>query len=301
MSKTMLKLMIQGVLLALLTTGTVQAATRCLPDDASLPATWTKNYPAHRIIGNLYAVGGADLASFLITTDAGLILVNTGLEDSTEDLRTNMETLGFKLEDIKLLLTTQAHFDHVAVFAEIQAMTGAPMWATAPDAPILKDGGTSDPHFGHCLEFRFKPIQVDRILADDETFTLGNTTIRTHLHPGHTEGSASYSFAVRENDRDYQVLIDNMGSINDGKKLLINPTYPVVASDFATTYRKQLDMDIDVWVASHASQYGRDKKYQPGQAYDPDRFVDPDGFKLAVERLRQIFFEQLRAEIMGSD
>jgi len=297
----MLKRVIRSVLLLLLTTGTVQAATQCLPDNASLPEAWSKSYPAHRIIGNLYAVGGVDLASFLIATDAGLILVNTGLADSTRDLRTNIESLGFRLEDIKLLLTTQAHFDHVAAFAEIQALTAAPMWATAPDAPILEDGGASDAHFGHCSEFRFEPIQVNRILADNEIFTLGNVNIRTHLHPGHTEGSASYSFTVRENERDYRVLIANMGSINDGKRLLIEPTYPIVASDFATTYRKQLALEIDVWVASHASQYGRDKKYQPGQNYDPDTFVDPNGFRLAVERLRQIFLEQLQAEVMASE
>ncbi len=258
------------------------------------PAGWTTPFPAHRVIGNLYAVGFEDLGVFLITSDAGHILINTGLADSAAPIRENVESLGFQLEDVRILLCMQAHFDHTAALAEIKALTGAEMWGTAKDTRILEDGGFSDPHFGGRVTFA--PIQVDRQLSDGDLIELGDIRLTVHDHPGHTEGSSSYSMTVTENGKDYRVVIANMGTINPGKRLLVDPTYPGVAEDFAKTYREQKAMDVDVWVAAHGSQYGLLEKYQPGQAYDPGTFVDPDGFLAEVERLETIYLEQLAAE-----
>jgi metallo-beta-lactamase class B len=101
---------------------------------------------------------------------------------------------------------------------------------------------------------------------------------------------------VREGGRDYNVAIANMGTINPGKQLLVDPTYPGVADDFAETFRKQKALDVDVWVAAHGGQYGLHDKYEAGQPYDPDTFVDPEGFLAAVERLERLYLEQLAAE-----
>ena len=276
--------------------GVSASAAEPCPNVDALPANWHAAYPAHRIIGNLYAVGGYDLAAFLITTPAGHILVNTGLADSTRDIRANIERLGFRLEDIRILLTTQAHFDHTAALAEIKDLSGAEMWATAKDARVLADGGASDAHFGHCEAFRFTPVRADRILEDGAVIELGGMRITTHLHPGHTEGSSSYTFTHRENGKSYRVLIANMGTINDGKQLVVEPTYAGVAQDFADTFRRQHALEVDVWVASHASQYHRDSKYRPGQPYDPERFADPRGFKAEVARLEELYTRQVIAE-----
>lgn len=258
------------------------------------PDSWTTPLTPHRVIGNLYAVGFEDLSVFLITSDAGHILINTGLADSTGPIRSNIEALGFRLEDVRILLCQQAHFDHAATLAEIKAMTGAEMWATAKDTRILEDGGFSDPHFGGRVTF--EPVKVDRRLSDGDLIELGDIHLTVHDHPGHTEGSSSYSMTVSENGRDYRVLIANMGTINPGKKLLVDPTYPGVAADFARTYREQKAMALDVWVAAHGSQYGLADKWEPGQAYDPDTFVDPEGFVAAVEKLEAIYLEQIAAE-----
>ena len=128
-------------------------ATACLLAASALslgaqPEGWTRPFPGHRVIGNLYAVGTYDLGVFLLTSEDGHILINTALEDSATLIRDNMESLGFRLEDIKILLTMQAHWDHTAALAEIKQLAGAEMWATAGDAPVLDDGGFSDPHFG---------------------------------------------------------------------------------------------------------------------------------------------------------
>ena len=258
------------------------------------PEGWTRPYPGFQIIGNLYGVGTYDLSVFLIATDEGHILINTGLEDSTAMIRDNMASLGFELEDVAILLTQQAHWDHTAALAEIKQTAGAEMWATADDARVLEDGGFSDPHFGGRVSF--PPVTVDRILGEGDVIELGGASLSVYEHPGHTEGSSSYAMTVRENGRDYRVLIANMGTINDGKQLVIDPTYPGVADDFAATYSGQKAMEIDVWVAAHGGQYGLHDKYQPGQAYSPDTFVDPEGFRAAVERLEQIYLQQLEDE-----
>ena len=258
------------------------------------PADWTEPFPGHRVIGNLYAVGTAGLGVFLITSDEGHILINTGLEDSTPLIRENIESLGYRLEDVRILLTMQAHWDHTAALAEIKEITGAAMWATAGDGRVLEDGGFSDPHFGGRVSFR--PVEVDRIISDGEIIELGDIRLRVHEHPGHTEGSSSYSMQVAENGGDYDVAVANIGTINEGKRLVVDPTYPGVAEDFARTYASQKAMDVDVWVAAHGGQYGLHDKYQPGQAYSPDTFVDPEGFLAEVERRERIYDEQLAEE-----
>ncbi len=255
---------------------------------------WSRPFPAHRVIGNLYAVGTYDLAVFLVTSQDGHILINTGLEDSTPLIRENIESLGFRLEDVKILLTMQAHWDHTAALAEIKALTGAEMWATDGDAPVLADGGFSDPHFGG--RESFKPVSVDRVIEEGDLIELGEARLTVLESPGHTAGSSSYTMTVVEGGRTYDVVVANMGTINPGKQLVVDPTYPGVAEDFADTFRKQRALDIDVWVAAHGSQYGLHDKYEAGQAYDPSTFVDPEGFRGAVERLEKAYTDQLAAE-----
>jgi len=255
---------------------------------------WTRPFPGHRVIGNLYAVGTYDLSVFLITSDDGHILINTGLEDSTSLIRDNMQSLGFQLEDVSILLTMQSHWDHTAAMAEIKQIADAQMWATPKDARVMEDGGMSDPHFGGRVSF--KPVTVDKIIRDGDVIELGNIELTVHEHPGHTEGSSSYSMVINENGRDYHVAIANMGTINPGKKMIVDPTYPGVSGDFAATYRDQKAMEVDVWVAAHGSQYGLHDKYVPGQEYSPETFVDPEGFFAAVERLEKRYLEQLATE-----
>ncbi len=258
---------------------------------------WTRPFPGHRVIGNLYAVGTYDLAVFLVTSEDGHFLINTALEDSTELIRQNIESLGFRLEDVKILLQMQAHWDHTAALAEIKEITGAEMWATVDDARVLEDGGFSDPHFGG--EQSFTPVEVDRILAEGDVLELGAARLTVVEMPGHTEGSSGYAMTVHEAGRDYRVIIANMGTINAGKQLVVDPTYAGVADDFAATYQKQKALDIDIWVAAHGSQYNLHDKWGPGNPYDPNTFVDPEGFRLAVERLEQAYQDQLEAERQG--
>jgi len=168
------------------------------------------------------------------------------------------------------------------------------MLATAGDAPVLQDGGFSDPHFGGRVSF--EPVRVDKIIVDGELIELGEIRLTVVETPGHTAGSSSYTMLARENGRDYNVVIANMGTINAGKRLVVNPTYPGVAEDFAETFRKQKAMDVDVWVAAHGGQYGLHGKYEAGEDYRTETFVDSEGFVTAVENLEKLYLEQIAEE-----
>ncbi len=288
-------------LIGLLILGVAKSHAQCEPPGWTGPAEWAEPFPGHRVIGNLYAVGTAGLSVFLITTDDGHILINTGLQNSTPLIRQNIESVGFRLEDIKIMLIMQSHFDHTAALAEIKELTGAEMRATADDARVLEDGGASDAQYGECTYSRFPPVEVEEILSEGDVVEIGSVRLMVHEHAGHTRGSSSYSMTVRENGRDYKVLIANMGTVNPGKRLVVDPTYPGVADDFAETFKKQKEMDVDVWVAAHGSHYRRDDKYTPGQAYSPDTFVDPQGFLATVELYEQKFLEQLLKEHEQND
>jgi len=286
MTNRPLRCLILSLLFSLTTTVTAQSDP---------PEGWVTPFPAFQIIGPLYGVGMLDLSVFLIVSEEGHILINTGLADSTDHIRANIASLGYELEDIRILLTMQAHWDHTAAMAEIKELADAEVWATEADARVLEDGGFSDAHFGG--RQTFEPVGVDRIIRQGDVIMLGDLQITVHEHPGHTEGSSSYTFQWTEAGETYAVAIANMGTINAGKRLVVDPTYPGVAADFATTYHDQKQMEVDVWVAAHNGQYNMHEKYQPGQAYSPDTFIDPEGFLAEITALEDAYLETIAAEL----
>ena len=284
------------VLLFLLLAFTVPQAMLSA-EEPQWPSGWTTPYPAHRIIGPLYNVGFEDLSVFLIETSEGHILVNTGLADSMETIRENVESLGLEFGDIRILLCMQAHFDHAAALSEIKALTGARLLATQKDARVLEDGGRSDPHFGGEHWAWFEPISVDELIKEDDQIELGEVSLKVHAHPGHTEGSTSFSLIVEEDGESYDVLIVNGASINPGKRMFVNPTYEGVGDDFKQTLEKQSALAPDIWVTAHGSQYGLNDKHVPGDDYNPRAFIDPEGYQQMVSRYSRLFERQVVKEL----
>ena len=270
----------------------------CLGTSASAQqnAEWRQPFPPFKLIGNVYWVGTYDLSTYLITTDAGHILINSGFEDTVPQIVEGVEKLGFKMSDVKMLTATHAHGDHVAGLAELKRLTGAQMLMSEADAVLLEDGGVSDFRFGDGRNPSFKAVKVDRRLKDRDTITLGGVAVTAHHHPGHTKGATSFTLTVREGGRDYRVVIANMGSINPGVTVSGMPKYPAIGDDYARTFAAQKALPVDVFLASHAAQFRMHEKYQPGDAYDPNRFVDPQGYLAAVERLEGVYREQLARE-----
>ncbi len=263
----------------------------------TMPAAWSQNYPATQIIGNLYDVGGYDLSSFLITSDAGHILINTGLEGSAAMIESNLKSLGLRMADIKILLTTQAHFDHTADLALIKEQTGARLLATDADKSFLEDGGLSDPLIGGIESFR--PVTVDGVIADGDVIEVGDIRLSVLEHPGHTEGSASYAMTITESGNSYDLLVVNMAYINEGVNVAIKPTYHGIAEDFEKTFESQRELSPDIWVSSHKSAYGFHQKHTPGQAYDPRAFYDPAGYVEAVRLHEVTFVNKVYDELLG--
>ncbi len=270
----------------------------CASASAQVPQNpdWRRLFPAFKLIGNVYWVGTHDLSTYLITTDAGHILINSGFVETVPEIRKGVEQLGFDFDDVEILLATHAHLDHVAGLAELKRSTGARMMMSEADAVSLEDGGKSDFRFGDSPETHFEAVQVDRGLKDQATIELGGVTLTAHHHPGHTKGATSFTLTVRDGGRDYRVVIANMGSINPGVTVSGMPKYPTIGDDYARTFAAQKALPVDVFLASHASQFGMHEKYKSGDPYDPNRFVDPQGYLAAVERLEKIYLEQLARE-----
>jgi metallo-beta-lactamase class B len=264
------------------------------PGQSEPADTWRTPFAAHRVAGNIYYVGTYDLACFLITTPQGHILINSGTKESTPLIKASVEKLGFRFSDIRVLLTMQAHFDHVAALAEIQKLTGAKMWATEADAKLLRDGGKSDFHLG--AQYNFAPVSVSRVLKDKETIRFGNVEMVVHLTPGHTQGSATYSMVIEEEGKKWPVLFANMGSINEGVKLINNAKYPQIAEDYKRTFERQKSLECQIFLSAHASQYRLHEKFKPGDPYSVKTFVDPEGYKAAVQRYEDLFKKQLESE-----
>jgi len=253
---------------------------------------WSQPYPPFRVAGNLYYVGTYDLGCYLIVTPEGNILINTGLAASTKIIRENIEALGFRFADTKILLTTQAHFDHVGAMAEIRRLTGAKMMADEMDAPVLSDGGRSDYEMGQ-NGITFEPIKVDQLLKDNDIINMGSTRLVMLHHPGHTKGSCSYMLDVVDELQAYKVLIVNMPTIITAKNFSSIPAYPDIAKDYAYTLDALKDLSFDLWLSSHASQFSLHTKHKPGDAYNPAAFSDRQGYDKELDYLNNQFVKKM--------
>lgn len=240
-------------------------------------------------------MGTYDLGCYLITTSKGNILINTGLASSGAQIKSNIEALGFRLADTKLLLTTQAHYDHLGAMATIKKWTGAKFWVNTPDATVVADGGASDYAFGTGTP-SFEPVKVDSLLKNGDTIRLGDATLVLLSHPGHTKGSCSYLLQTKDAKRGYTVLVANLPGIVIEKKFEEVHSYPGIAADYAATFRSLKSLRFDLWVASHASQFELHKKRKPGGAYRPAAFSDLAGFNAAVAELEKAYEEHLKKE-----
>jgi metallo-beta-lactamase class B len=258
-------------------------------------SAWSKPYQPFRIAGNLYYVGTYDLACFLIVTPEGHVLINSGLAASATMIKKSVEALGFKFADIKILLTTQAHYDHVAGLAEIKENTGAKMMVHENDAQVLGDGGSSDFSFGGNGS-TFAPVKADRLLHDGDTITIGETTLRVLHHPGHTKGATSFLMDAKEEKRSWKVLIVNMPSILTQTRIYGMPSYPNVGRDYKHTLESLKKIEFDLWVASHASQFGLHDKRKEGDGYRPEAFADQAGYEASVNSFLQEYRNRLKSE-----
>src|SRR5579863_8491873 len=222
---------------------------------------WTEPFPPHRVIGNVYYVGSRGLASYLITTPEGSILVNSSLESSAPLIRTSIEKLGFKFSDVKILLISHAHFDHCAGSFQIKELTGAKYMVIDADVQEIENGGKGNFQYGQMPNMLYKPVKVDRVLHDGDQVKLGGVVMVAHLTPGHTKGCTTWTLKVRDGGKTYDVVIVGSPNINPGYKLVNNPLYPQIASDYEKMFRVLKSLNCDVFLGAHGDYYGMQAKY----------------------------------------
>lgn len=246
---------------------------------------WNKPAEPFHIIGPVYYVGTADLSVYLIETKRGLILLEQGLPESVPLIEANIEKLGFKLNDVKLMLAGHAHFDHVGGLAALQKATGAKVVASAKDTPFLEHGRIT---FGPSEPITFVPVKIARMVHDGETVSFGGVTLTAHLTPGHTPGDMSWTMPVNDNGTAHTVLF--AGSLTTGGNPLINvPEYPTIAADFRYSFAKMRSFKADVLLTEHQSLSHEIEKAAQRRPGGANPFVDPGELARYVDASEKAF------------
>jgi metallo-beta-lactamase class B len=254
---------------------------------------WTEPFPPFRIAGNLYYVGSKGLASYLIATPNGNILINSDLEANVPMISASIEKLGFHFADTKILLISHAHWDHDAGSATILQRTGAKYMVMDADVSVVESGGKTDFQYGHTASSLYQPAKVDRILHDGDEMTLGGTVLVAHLTPGHTRGCTTWTMKVADGGKTYNVVIVGSPNVNPGYKLVSNTAYPQIAEDYERMWRVLKSLPCDIFLGAHGGYFGLDEKYPLRKDGGANPFVDPDGYKRFITQKEEEFRTEL--------
>jgi len=256
--------------------------------------SWNQPIEPYRIIGNLYYVGATGVSSFLITTPDGHILMDAGFAETVPQIEANVKKLGFKMSDIKILLISHAHIDHAGGIAALKKQTGAQLAVLDKEIPLLERGGRDDFAWGD--QYAFTPAKADRALHDKETVSLGGTALTVLWTPGHTQGNATWTMNVKEQDREYHVVF--MGSLSSpGYRLVKNEKYPEIVEDYRRTFTILKSLPCDVFLSQHGFFFSMTEKIEAmknGAKENP--FIDPKGYRNAIEQSEKAFNDQLEKE-----
>jgi metallo-beta-lactamase class B len=275
-----------GIFLSIALVFAAQAAAQ---DD---PA-WTKPFPPFRIAGNLYYVGSEDLASYLVVTAQGNILINSGLEANVPQIQKSVERLGFNFRDTKILLISHAHRDHCAGASLVKKLTGAQYFVMDADVPVVESGGKADFQYGARPDMQYPPAHVDHELHDGETVELGDTVLTAHLTAGHTKGTTTWTMDAKDGNKTYHVVIVGGPNVNPDSKLVDNTAYSLIADDFAQGFDVLKGLPCDIFLGAHGSYFDLEAKYARMKKGDHDAFNDPIGYKDYIADREKAFQAEL--------
>jgi len=247
--------------------------------------------PFH-IIGNIYYVGARNIASYLITTPQGHIMIDTGTKEMHEVIRANVEKLGFKLQDVKILLSGHAHFDHVQGHAAMKKATGAKVMAIGEDAVALAAGTDNSP----LGDEGWEPVAVERVLKDGETVTMGGTTLRAVWTPGHTPGCTTWTTRAQEKKKTYAIVFQACGAPNAGVKLIGNTKFPMLVKDTLRSFEIQKNLKADIYLPMHPEELfaGKIERIKAGET--PHPLFNPDGYAKLIVNTETNFKKRVEEE-----
>jgi len=256
----------------------------------TLKVKWNTPAEPFKKIGNVYYVGTDGLASYLITSPQGHILVDTVMPEATSQIKASIEKLGFKVTDIKYLVNTHAHIDHTGGLAEMKQASGAQMIAGEADKPVLEGGYY--PGAQEETALAFPPVKVDRTVREGDTVSVGDVTLTARETPGHSPGCTSWEFVVKDGDATRSVLIFCSGTVALNR-LVANPTYSGIVTDYRKTFARARDMKVDVLLAPHPEMYRMQDKRALISDGAPNPFVNPGEFNAYAATLEKAFEDAL--------
>jgi metallo-beta-lactamase class B len=258
-------------------------------------------YPAHHVIANIYYVGSKGQANYLITTPAGNILVNSGLEGNVPMIKESIAKLGFKYSDTKVLLISHAHFDHDAGSAQVVKDTGARYEVMDADVPTVESGGKKDFQYNNVKEYLYPAVKVARVLHDGDTVSLGGTVLTAQKTPGHTRGCTTWTMKVQDGGKTLDVAIVGSPNVNPGYVLVGNKDYPGIVQDYEQTFKVLKALPVDVFLGAHGDYYGMDAKYPKLKAGAANPFIDPAGYKAYIANRETAYRKELARQQASPD
>lgn len=277
--------MMRRVLLLSFVFGFVLVASENSSVHAQGNPDWHRQFPAFKIAGNLYYVGTADLAVYLINTPQGNILINSDFAEDVPLIHKSIEQLGFKYADTKILLISHAHSDHDEGVGLIKRETGARLMVMDADVPAEESTAPGRPG-----------AHVDRVLHDGDTVELGGARLTAHLTPGHTKGCTTWTMQVQEGGRTLNAVIIGSPNVNPGYVLVGNKQYPQIAEDYVKTFKVLKDLPCDLFLGAHGAYFGLKAKYEKMKAGGATPLIDPDGYKAYVAEREATFRKEWKRQ-----
>lgn len=256
---------------------------------------WDEPEEPVKIVGPLHFVGTKGLGAFLFTTSEGHILMNTGMPASGPMMVDSIRKLGFRPEDIKMMINGHAHIDHAGAFAFFKQQFGAQLAVMKDDVSAMESGDRDD--FKYANDFVYPPVKVDRILRDGETIRMGDVLLTAYHTPGHTRGATTWVANLFVDGKAYVVAFPDGAGFNPGYRVAKNPSYPGITEDYRRTHHVLEMLKPDIWLAQHNEYYDLEGKRKRAQTEGVNAWVDPEGYRRWVAGKKRAFEDQVDEEL----
>ena len=256
---------------------------------------WEEPEEPVKIIGPLFFVGTKGLGAFLFTTPEGHILMNTGMPSSGPMIIDSIRKLGFRPEDIRIMINGHAHIDHAGAFAYLKQQFGAQLAVMRDDVPAMESGDTND--FKYANDFVYPPAKVDRILRDGDTIKMGDVLLTAYHTPGHTRGATTWIANLVVDGKAYVVAFPDGAGFNPGYRLVKNPSYPGIADDYRHTHHFLETLKPDIWLAQHNEYYDFESNRQRAQTEGVKAWIDPEGYRRFIAGKKRDFEDEVDQEV----
>jgi metallo-beta-lactamase class B len=256
---------------------------------------WEEPTEPVRIVGPIYFVGTKGLGVFLFTTSEGHILMNTGMPSSGPMIVESIRKLGFKPEDVKLMINGHAHIDHAGAFAYFKQQFGAQLAVMKDDIAAMESGDNDDFKYGG--DFTYPPVKVDRVLRDGDTIRMGDVLLTAYLTPGHTRGATTWIANLVIDGKTYVVAFPDGAGFNPGYRIAKNPSYPGIAEDYRRTHHALEMLKPDIWLAQHNEYYDLEGKRRRAETEGINAWIDPEGYRRFIAGKKRAFEDQVDEEM----